>query len=136
MKNGVTDREVYPALWITLAVMGGLYLLWRGPLNRPAVSGCWVYTHWHLYCPGCGGTRALTALFQGRLLRSFLYHPAVLFSAVSVGSYLASQTLWRLRGRRGWVLHYSDRWLCWLLVLLLVNCGLRNLLWLGLGIPI
>lgn len=30
-------------------------------------------------CPGCGGTRAVYYLFTGDLLRSFQYHPAVLY---------------------------------------------------------
>lgn len=30
-------------------------------------------------CPGCGGTRAFYYLFTGDLLRSFLFHPAVLY---------------------------------------------------------
>ena len=30
-----------------------------------------------LYCPGCGGTRAVQALFSGHIIRSFIYHPFV-----------------------------------------------------------
>ena len=29
------------------------------------------------YCPGCGGTRAVKALFHGKIITSFLFHPFV-----------------------------------------------------------
>lgn len=35
-----------------------------------------------LYCPGCGGTRALKYLLTGHLVKSFCYHPFVLYGAV------------------------------------------------------
>ena len=129
-RGPVTDREVYPALWAALGLLAAGYLLWRFPLGRPTVSACWFYSRFHIYCPGCGGTRALTALAHGYWLS------AVPFAAVSAGGYLASQTVWRLRGRRGWVLRWDIRWLYAFLVLLAANCALRNLLWFGFGIPL
>ena len=135
-RGPVTDREVYPALWAALGLLAAGYLLWRFPLGRPTVSACWFYSRFHIYCPGCGGTRALTALAHGQVVRSMYYHPAVPFAAVSAGGYLASQTVWRLRGRRGWVLRWDIRWLYAFLVLLAVNCALRNLLWVGFGVPL
>ena len=35
-----------------------------------------------LYCPGCGGTRAVKSLLRGDLIRSFLFHPFVPYSAI------------------------------------------------------
>lgn len=34
-----------------------------------------------LYCPGCGGTRAVRALLSGHPVLSFLYHPVVPYMA-------------------------------------------------------
>lgn len=136
MDRRITDKEIYPALWVALAALGLGYLLWRYPMGRPTISGCWIWRNLHVYCPGCGGTRAVEALFRGEILRSFSYHPAVPVTALAVTAYLLTQTVWRLRGRTGWTLRYSARW-PWLLVgLLLANCSVRNLLWLGFGIPL
>lgn len=38
-------------------------------------SICYVSEHFHFYCPGCGGTRAVIALLNGRLIRSFICNP-------------------------------------------------------------
>lgn len=48
------------------------------------------------YCPGCGGTRALRCLLKGQLPQSFLYHPLILYLAVSVPGLI----LWYLRCRK------------------------------------
>lgn len=46
---------------------------------------CWVHKMTGLYCPGCGGTRAVIALVHGEWIQSFCHHPVVLY-AVSVYS--------------------------------------------------
>ena len=38
----IGDREVYPAVWITLAAGGAAWLLWRFALGQPTISGCCV----------------------------------------------------------------------------------------------
>ena len=60
-----------------------------------------------IYCPGCGGTRALTALVHGRLLQSLWYHPLIPYTAVIGGGFMVTQGLERLGvGHvRGWRYH-------------------------------
>lgn len=40
-----------------------------------------------LYCPGCGGTRAILALARGRVLSSFYYHPLPLYFVILYGNF-------------------------------------------------
>ena len=110
-RGSMTDREAYPTAWITLAVLVLLYLLWRG-------------------------TRALMALAQGRVGAALWYHTPVVITLALAAIYLFSQTAWRLRGKRGWVLRYDRRWPMVLVGLFLANCVVRNVLWLGLGVPL
>lgn len=132
----MTDREAYPAAWILVGTLALAYGIWRYVLGSPTVSRCWVWEHWGVYCPGCGGTRAVIALARGQMLEALYYHPAVPVLAALGGVYLVSQTVWRLRRRRGWVLRYDPRWPAVLVGLFLANCAVRNVLWLGFGIGI
>ena len=134
--NPITDREAYPAAWITLAALVGAFLIWRFALGEPTVSRCWVWENWHLYCPGCGGTGALMVLARGQLGLSLWYHPPVVATLSLAAAYLMTQTVWRLRGRQGWTLHYDRRWPAALVGLFLLNCLVRNVLWLGFGISL
>lgn len=51
-----------------------------------------------LYCPGCGGTRAVRELLTGHPVRSFLYYPLVPYSAVVALWLLISHLLYRYTG--------------------------------------
>ena len=62
-------------------------------------SRCLFHELTGLYCPGCGGTRAVWALLHGKFWLSFCYHPLVLYAAVSAVifiAYLVSGLLLRL----------------------------------------
>ena len=41
---------------------------------------CFFYYKCHIFCPGCGGTRAFDYMLYGHLLKSLWYHPVVLFT--------------------------------------------------------
>ena len=86
-----------------------------------------------LYCPGCGGTRAVIALLHGRLLSSFLYHPFVPYGAVCCGWFMFSQTVERLSRHRLRIgMKYRDIYLWIAVALVALHFLVKNaclLLW-------
>jgi len=42
---------------------------------------CVVFKNIHIYCPGCGATRALYYLVHLKLQRSFMLHPFVIYTS-------------------------------------------------------
>lgn len=41
-------------------------------------QGCYCLRKFHIYCPGCGGTRALHALLHLDILQSLKYNPFII----------------------------------------------------------
>lgn len=54
---------------------------------------CLFNTLTGIYCPGCGGTRALAAMLQGNLADSLHYHPVVIYGAALYVWYIVSNTI-------------------------------------------
>lgn len=112
-------------------VIGGVgtyvYLKLIALPNAP-VFPCVMWSIFGLYCPGCGGTRAVVALLQGNVLQSLWYHPLVLYTVVLFGGFILTQTLERLRvpGIKGWKFHAWQ--LYGAVVILFLNMIIKNIL--------
>lgn len=58
-----------------------LAVLWRvDPTQVRLYPGCPFLALTHLYCPGCGGIRALHALVHGKIADAALYNALLLLS--------------------------------------------------------
>lgn len=130
-KTESLEDGLYKAGWI-LGLLGGAGLfLYLKAARRFPVFSCVLYSLLGIYCPGCGGTRALEALLQGHFLASFRYHPLVLYTAVLYGGFMATQT-WERLGLpwvRGWKFH--PWYLYGAVGLLVINFLIKNIMLLG-----
>lgn len=131
-KQKSLEEELYQAGLVLFAVSTvavpffGLVILPKLNLTQ---SGCIVWVLFGAYCPGCGGTRAVSALLHGHFLQSLWYHPLVLYSVVLYFVFMASWTLARfgLFGiKKG--IAFRAGYLYAMLVIIAVNFVAKNLL--------
>ncbi|WP_346906953.1 DUF2752 domain-containing protein [Faecalicatena orotica] len=81
-----------------------------------------------LYCPGCGAGRASYALLHGELYQAFRYNPLMIFVMLFLAAYFIARSLdWMITGGNHIDRHISDKYLCWLLVVILLYGVLRNI---------
>lgn len=105
--------------------IGGLYLFCIGTalfmifhalpdaVARKLLYPCAFHMVTGFYCPGCGGTRAVEALFAGKILLSFFYHPIVPYSVVLYLWFMISHTveiLLRYISKKTFPAHKEKSW--------------------------
>ena len=89
---------------------------------------CMFHKATGLYCPGCGGTRAVLALLEGQILQSFFYHPIVVCSAALYLWFMLSHTVEHLSGRRLKIgLPYRNAYLYAALAVIVINTAVKNI---------
>ena len=88
-------RSLYIIGWLLPGIAAVCLLLSKVlgvDLGRLALP-CIFHSVTGLYCPGCGGTRALRLLLHGDILQSLYYHPLVLYGAVLYGWFMVSNSV-------------------------------------------
>lgn len=125
-----TEKRLYIMGWVAIIIfivmVVVLHVVQFDFLNLVPPCGFRFVTGY--YCPGCGGTRAVRALLQGRLLTSFLYHPFVLYCVVIAGVFMISNTLQLLTKNRWKIgLKYRHGYLYGGVVVIIANWILQNI---------
>lgn len=115
---------------IIFLISGGLYLLLQemsGFRLTDWLPPCLFHKLTGLYCPGCGGTRAVVLLFTGHPLKSFAYHPLVLYMGALYFWFMLSTTIeYVSKGRLKMGMHFRNRYVVGGIILLAINFFIKN----------
>ena len=128
MKSSLEEKVYKIGLFLVPVGILGFLLYDKVILHYFAGMPCVLYYFLGIYCPGCGGTRAVKALLDGAVLQSVWYHPLVLYSVILVGGFILTHTLelFRVKGIWGWRFH--SWYLYGALAILILNFILKNIL--------
>ena len=132
------DRCFYIIGWVCMGLAAlGCVAVRLGILQiLGGLPPCALHRLTGYYCPGCGGSRAVTALLHGEILTSLYYHPIVVYTVVMGGWFMLSQTMERVSfGKLKVGLHYRDIYLWIALAIVVINCLVKNLILAITGIP-
>lgn len=116
---------------LLLVLLGALacVIFHYNPMTPLFGVGCGFRASTGFYCPGCGGTRAVYALFHGKLLESLYCHPAVLPSLLFYLIFMGSHTIEKLFHPKGFHgIKYRHLYTFVIVGLLLFNFLLKNIL--------
>lgn len=138
MKKALSLEEQLYNIGLVFLVSGALlvYIYWQFILPNISIPPCAIFNRLGIYCPGCGGTRAVNALFHGRILESLWYHPLVLYTAIVFSGFMLTHTMakFHIPHFKGWKFH--DWYLWWALILVAGNWILKNILLIGFHIAL
>lgn len=114
------------ALYLFICVT--VYLYVSGELLKSffASAGCGLYSYTGLYCPACGGTRALTSLLSGDIAGALRYNLLILLLPVfACAGFILIYMLFK--GRSVNDLQFNTLWAWGMLVLIFVYGIARNI---------
>lgn len=131
-KKGLSLEQGMYIVGIIFLVIGIPFLIfYMATYDKGIYPECIMYRHFGIYCPGCGGSRAVAALLGGDIISSIIYHPVVIYSAVIYVVFMGSQTLSLLSRHKikGILFHY---WFLYgALILIIINFIVKNVLKFG-----
>lgn len=95
LQNKVLEYNLYLAGLVFAAVsLTGIALVAFAPFDiLSLMPACTFKKITGLYCPGCGGTRAVEAFVTGHFIKSFMYHPFVPYCGVLYIIFMVRGTL-------------------------------------------
>lgn len=130
----VEDALYFWGLLMLPLGLAGMWIVTDWVVPRFTQTSCIFWQLFGMYCPGCGGTRALIALAHGHFLESLWYHPLIGYCVIMYLVFMLSHTLEKLHVPFVKGMKFREWILYGMLVVLAVNWVLKNILKFGFGI--
>lgn len=116
---------IFIFVWIGIIAVGSLAI---NHFTDIPTRGCIINRLTGLYCPGCGGTRAVISIFEGNLAKSLYYNAFAAYTAILYILFMSSwglsyMTKGKIKGLkfRPWMIYAG-------IVLLVFQWILKNVL--------
>ena len=94
---------------------------------------CIVFKNIHIYCPGCGATRALYYLVHLKFQKSFLFHPFVIYTFFIYITFMLCCFYRRHLTKKYYKKIHIERYIIFGVILILVQWIIKNYLYLKTG---
>lgn len=114
-------------LLITVSVLYALFTELSLSLDEPLLS-CYFKETFHLYCPGCGGSRSLVALLKLDLVRSFILFPPLPISVIILSFLYLRVFLSFIKNDEGYIKGFHQNSLIIIPIAIILHFILKNLL--------
>ncbi len=109
---------IFSAIVIVYFILG---LVFKVEINCP------IHEIFHVYCPGCGVTRMLIALFTGNIYQSFRYNPLLFIMFPFFIFFFIENIISIKKERKPLYLKISDKFWIMICILLIIYAILRNI---------
>lgn len=133
--NRNKDEALVIGVFVVLLVLGAIgigaivYFNVTGKEFSLSDKRCMFPAFLHIYCPGCGGTRAVRYLMRGDVLRSFMAHPLIIYLLILYVQSLCVSVYTIFIKKDMQVRYYVCIWELWLMLGIVVGVFvIRNLL--------
>lgn len=117
-----TDYNYLIVLIVFIIVIIGILIYFKYLSEFIKIPQCTIFTKTGIYCPGCGGTRAVYSLYKGNILKSLYYNPIVLYIIVILFWYIITEGISKILNKKNKLVFKDTRKYIWIgFYLILIN---------------